>query len=262
MPTTNATDGTPLHYRVLGDGPRDVVLVHGWMVSGAVWDSMLEKLDMTGLRLLVLDHRGTGQSGRPTSGYSLEQYAKDVLAVADHAKAQRFTLVGHSMGGQIAKWVASEAPARVTGLVLLNTVPASGLPLPPDAAGLFRTSAGDREKQKTILGLACKQLSPESLEALLKDSGDVSKDAIEQCFDSWTAGGFAHRLAAITAPTLVVATDDPFLPPVFLKQAVVGLIQNARLTHLPGPGHYPQVERPAETAALLSAFLAGNAAQA
>ncbi|NOK36412.1 alpha/beta hydrolase [Corallococcus exercitus] len=262
MPTTNATDGTPLHYRVLGDGPRDVVLVHGWMVSGAVWDPMLEKLDMTGLRLLVLDHRGSGQSGRPTSGYSLEQYAKDVLAVADHAKAKRFTLVGHSMGGQIAKWVAAEAPERVSGLVLLNPVPASGLPLPPDAAGLFRTSAGDREKQKTILGLACKQLSPESLEVLLKDSGAVGKDAIEQCFDSWTAGGFAHRLSAITAPTLVVATDDPFLPPVFLKQAVVGLIQNARLTHLPGPGHYPQVERPAEMAALLSAFLAGNAAQA
>ena len=262
MPTTNATDGTPLHYRVLGDGPRDVVLVHGWMVSGAVWDSMLEKLDMTGLRLIVPDHRGTGASGRPASGYTLEQYAKDVLAVADHAKAQRFAVVGHSMGGQIAKWVAADAPARVSGLVLLNTVPAAGLPLPPDAAGLFRTSAGDREKQKTILGLACKQLSPESLEALLKDSGAVSKDAIEQCFDSWTAGGFADRLSAITAPTLVVATDDPFLPPVFLKQAVVGLIRNARMTHLPGPGHYPQVERPAETAALVSAFLAGNAAQA
>ncbi|RKG92687.1 alpha/beta fold hydrolase [Corallococcus terminator] len=262
MATTTATDGTLLHYRVLGDGPRTVVLVHGWMVSGSVWDAMIEKLDLTGLRLVVPDHRGTGKSGRPTSGYSLEQYAKDVLAVADHSEAKRFALVGHSMGGQIAKWVASEAPERVSGLVLLNSVPASGLPLPPDAAGLFRTSAGDREKQKTILGLACKQLSPESLENLLKDSGDVSKDAIEQCFDAWTAGGFAHRLASITAPTLVVATDDPFLPPVFLKQAVVALIQNARLTHLPGPGHYPQVERPAETAALLGSFLAGSSAQA
>ncbi|NNB87884.1 alpha/beta hydrolase [Corallococcus exiguus] len=262
MPTTNATDGTPLHYRVLGDGPRDVVLVHGWMVSGAVWDAMLEQLDRTGLRIIVPDHRGTGQSGRPTSGYTLAQYAKDVLTVADHAGAKSFALVGHSMGGQIAQWVAAEAPSRVTGLVLANSVPASGLPLPPDAAGLFRGSAGDREKQKTILGLACKQLSPESLEALLKDSGAVSKDAIEQCFDSWTTGGFADRLSAITAPTLVVATDDPFLPPVFLKQAVVGLIRNARLAHLPGPGHYPQVERPAETAALLASFLAGNAAQA
>ncbi|RKH13513.1 alpha/beta hydrolase [Corallococcus sp. CA053C] len=262
MPTTTATDGTTLHYRVLGDGPRAVVLVHGWMTSGAVWDAMVEKLDLTGLRLVVPDHRGSGGSGRPASGYALEQYAKDVLAVADHAGAKRFALVGHSMGGQIAQWVASEAPARVTGLVLMTSVPAAGLPLPPDAAGLFRTSAGDRAKQQTILGLACKQLSPESLEGMLKDATGVSKEAIEQSFDAWTAGGFAQRLAAITAPTLVVATDDPFLPPVFLKQAVAGPIQNARMTYLPGPGHYPQVERPVETAALLSAFLAGNAAQA
>ena len=110
MPTTTATDGTTLHYRVLGDGPRSVVLVHGWMMSGAVWDAMLEKLDMTGLRLVVPDHRGTGESGRPASGYSLEQYAKDVLAVADHAGAKRFSLVGHSMGGQIAQWVACGGP--------------------------------------------------------------------------------------------------------------------------------------------------------
>lgn len=262
MPTTTATDGTTLHYRVFGDGPRAVVLVHGWMTSGAVWDAMVEKLDVTGLRLVVPDHRGTGASGRPASGFTLEQYAKDVLAVADHAGAKRFTLVGHSMGGQIAQWVASEVPARVAGLVLLNPVPAAGLPLPPDAAGLFRTSPGDRGKQQTILGLACKQLSPDSLEGMLKDAGAVSKEAIEQAFDAWTAGGFAPRLAAITAPTLVLATDDPFLPPVFLQQAVAGLIQNARMTHLPGPGHYPQVERPAETAALVSAFLAGNSAQA
>src|SRR5687768_5588229 len=68
MPTTSASDGTSLNYRVLGDGPRNVVLVHGWMVSGAVWNAMLEKLDLTGLRLVVMDHRGTGQSGKPLGG--------------------------------------------------------------------------------------------------------------------------------------------------------------------------------------------------
>jgi non-heme chloroperoxidase len=74
------------------------------------------------------------------------------------------------------------------------------------------------------------------------------------------AGGFAERLSAIKAPTLVVATDDPFLPPAFLRQAVVSLIRGARLAVLPGPGHYVQVERPRETAALLEAFLAGLSA--
>jgi non-heme chloroperoxidase len=257
MPVVASSDQTPLHYRVIGNGPRNVLLVHGWMVSGAVYDDLVEKLDTTGLRLVIPDLRGTGGSGAPASGYTLEQHVRDVLAVADHAGLERFTVVGHSMGGQVAQWVAAQVPSRVEGLVALCTVPASGMALPPEAVGLFRTSAGDREKQKTILGLACKQLPEESLARLLKDAATLGKAAIEGGFDAWTGGGFEPKLASITAPTLVVATDDPFLPPAFLREKVVNLIRGARLTYLPGPGHYPQVERPAETAALLTSFLAG-----
>jgi pimeloyl-ACP methyl ester carboxylesterase len=224
-----------------------------------VWNDFVELLDTTGLRLIIPDARGTGQSGRPAGGYTLEQYAQDYIAVADHAGAQRFTVVGHSMGGQIAQWVASAVPERVEAMALLNTVPASGMQLPPEAVGLFRTSGGDREKQKAILGMACKQLSAPALEKALADAGQVSPEAVVGCFDAWTAGGFADRLARIAAPTLVVATDDPFLPPAFLKQAVVAPIRGARMAYLPGPGHYPQVERPAETVALVGAFLAGSA---
>ncbi|MBZ4417462.1 alpha/beta fold hydrolase [Myxococcus sp. RHSTA-1-4] len=258
MPTTSASDGTSLHYRVIGDGPRTVVLVHGWMVSGAVWNAMVERLDLTGLRLVIPDSRGTGQSGKPAGGYTLKGLAEDVLAVADAAGAKRFTVVGHSMGGQLAQWVAAQAPERVEALMLVNTVPAAGLPLPPDAAGLFRTSAGNREKQTTIINLSCKQATPEMVEEMLKDAANTSAPALEGIFDAWTAGGFADKLSAITAPTLVVATDDAFLPPAFLRDAVVKPIRRARLTYLPGPGHYPQVERPVEMAALVSAFLAGS----
>jgi pimeloyl-ACP methyl ester carboxylesterase len=257
MPTVASSDQTPIHYRVLGDGPRDVLLVHGWMMSGAVYDGLVEKLDLAGLRLVIPDLRGSGQSGSPAGGYTLEQHVRDVLAVVNHAGLKRFTVVGHSMGGQLAQWIAAQEASRVEGLVLLNTVPASGMQLPPEAAGLFRTSANDREKQKIILGLACKQLPEAALERLLKDAGAVAKASIEGSFDAWTGGGFEAKLASITAPTLVVATDDPFLPPAFLREKVVNLIKGARLAYLPGPGHYPAAERPAETAALLTSFLAG-----
>ncbi|HZH16722.1 MAG TPA: alpha/beta hydrolase [Archangium sp.] len=258
MPSVASSDQTPIHYRVVGDGPRNVLFVHGWMMSGAVFNELVELLDTTGLRLVIPDLRGSGASGAPASGYTLEQHARDVLAVVEHAGLERFTVVGHSMGGQLAQWVAAQEPSRVDGVVLLNTVPASGMQLPPDAVGLFRTSANDREKQKIILGLACKQLSGAALERLLTVAGAVARGSIEGSFDAWTGGGFEAKLASITAPTLVVATDDPFLPPAFLREKVVGLIQNARLAYLPGPGHYPQVERPAETAALLTSFLAGQ----
>jgi non-heme chloroperoxidase len=257
MPTFISDDGVSLSYRVLGEGSQAVMLVHGWMASGAVFDPMIELMSLRGVRLLVPDLRGTGASLAARTGFTLERYARDVIALADHEKLGRFALVGHSMGGQIAQRVAAEVPGRVSGLALLCSVPASGMALPPDAAGLFRTSGGDAGKQGTILDLACKQLSAEDRARMVADAGAISPECIQAAFDAWTGGGFAERLSRILAPTLVLATDDPFLPPAFLAETVVTPIARARLVYLPGPGHYPQVERPKETTAIVSAFLAG-----
>jgi pimeloyl-ACP methyl ester carboxylesterase len=227
------------------------------MVSGAVYNDILEGFDLDGVRLIVPDLRGAGGSGKPEGGYTLERHAKDVLAVADHERAESFVVVGHSMGGQIAQWIAAAHPARVSGVVLLCTVPAAGMQLPDDARGLFRGSAGSREAQTTILNLACTSLSEASRSRLLDDAAGVAAPAIQEGFDAWTGGGFADRLSQVRAPTLVVATDDPFLKPDFLRQTVASQIKGARLAVLPGAGHYPQVERPRETAAILQAYLAG-----
>jgi pimeloyl-ACP methyl ester carboxylesterase len=161
------------------------------------------------------------------------------------------------MGGQIAPWLAITQPQRVSGIVLLCTVPAAGIPLPDDARGLFRNSGGNRAAQQTILGLACKELTEAARERLLDDAATVATPCIEQAFDAWTQGGFADRLSSIKAPTLVIATDDPFLPPAFLQASVVDPIAGARMAVLSGPGHYVQIERPKESAAILQAFLAG-----
>ena len=258
-------DGVHLAVRVFGgarkadahdvDVDLDVILVHGWMMSGAVFDDLLEVLNLDGLRIIVPDLRGSGRSERPEDGYSLARYAADVLTVADAVGARRFVVVGHSMGGQIAQLLAAQHPERVAGLVLLCPVPGAGMALPADAQALFRGCAEQREPQRIILDLACKQLDPARRERLLDDSMQTARACIQQAFDAWTAGGIRDKLQHVTAPTLVVATDDPFLPPAFLREQVVGPIAGARLCYLPGPGHYPQVERPRETAALLTAFL-------
>jgi non-heme chloroperoxidase len=257
MQNVSANDGVSMAYRQLGSGPTHVLLVHGWMVSGAVYDDLIAALDDQGLSLIVPDLRGSGASGRPASGYTIEQHAADAVAVADAAGARSFVVVGNSMGGQIALYIAAAHADRVRGAALFCPVPPSGIALPDDARGLFRGSAGNRGMQATILGLACKQLSDEARERLLDDAGKVAPAAIEQGFDAWTRGGFVEKMAEVKAPVLVVGTDDPFLPAAFLRQEVVRRVPRGTFVYLPGPGHYPQVERPRETAAILSAFVAG-----
>jgi pimeloyl-ACP methyl ester carboxylesterase len=254
MTTTN--DGVKLAYRVVGSGPRTVIAVHGWMTSSRVYDDLVAAIDPTGLRIIVPDLRGSGDSDKPATGYTIERYAQDILGLADDLGVGNFTLVGHSMGGAISQWIAAHAPGRVDGMLLLCPVPASGVPFPPEAAALFR-NADNAGAHTAILGMACTNLSDAGREHLLAAAATVPTHCIAEAFDAWAGANFADKLSAVTARTLVVATDDPFLPPAFLRQTIVDPIAGARLAVLHGAGHYPLVERTGETAALVEGFLAG-----
>jgi len=250
-------DGVGVTYRTIGEGKRALVFVHGWMMSGAVFEDLAAALDTTDLKLVLLDLRGAGDSDRPESGYTLQRFADDVCSVIDHAGLTRPIVVGHSMGGQVAQLVAASRPDTVAGLILINPVPATGLPLPDDAAALFRGSATDRDKQGVILDIACKQLSPAAKARLVGVAATVSPSCIGESLDAWVTGGTDTHLAAIRAPTLVLASDDEFIPRPLLREQVVDKIKGARLAWLPGSGHYAPAEQPAAVAAVVDAFVAG-----
>lgn len=248
--------GHRLAVRVVGDGPHTIVLLHGWMASSAVWNNLLPLLDLEGRRLLLPDLRGIGASTAPaTASYRLDDFITDNVAILDAFDVDTATVIGNSMGGQSALLLAATHPARVGAVVGLCPVPTTGIPLPDDARGLFCTSGGDRAKQATILGLASPTMADDVKQRLLDNAGTIAAEIIRATFESWSAGVDVD-LAAIRAKTLIVGTDDPFLPPAFLNGAVVAPITGARFAFLPGPGHYPQVEAPAMTAAIVNAFLA------
>ncbi|RDV38431.1 alpha/beta hydrolase [Bradymonadaceae bacterium TMQ3] len=245
-------DGRTLAYHIHGEGSEDLVLVHGWMVSGAVFNRLLPLLD-TRFRVIIPDHRGAGESASCAT-YGLEDYVADLDAIAQHAGASSFNLLGHSMGGQIAQLYAATYPEKVKKLALINTVPATGMQLPPEAHELFINAGEKREMLNAILGMATLDLPDGALEELLDDAMTIPADCVRQSYESWTGGGIEASLAKIQATTLVVGTDDPFLPHDFLKAAVVEPINDASFAVVSGAGHYPQVERSSELAALLNDF--------
>lgn len=258
MPQVQTKDGLDIAYRVIGDGDQDLVLVHGWMVSGGVFDELLDALDEASFRLIVPDLRGAGESAKGADSYELSDYVGDVRAVVDDAGAETFGLVGHSMGGAIAQLFAATHPDRVERLALISPVPASGMELPAEADELFFNSGENREAQGAILDMACLDLPEAARERLLDAAGDIPAVCIQKSYRAWTGGGFADQLGNITANTLVIASDDPFLPTDFLQAVVVDPIERAEMTKIDGAGHYIQVERTAETADLLSSFFAAS----
>jgi pimeloyl-ACP methyl ester carboxylesterase len=89
-----AADGVDLAYRVLGKGTLPVLLVHGWMVSGEIWDDLAAALDVRDLRLVIPDLRGAGAAGRPDSGDDLARHVAELWTVLEHAHAKKPIVIG------------------------------------------------------------------------------------------------------------------------------------------------------------------------
>lgn len=258
MPVIRADDQTELSYRVVGNGTHTVVLLHGWMTTGAVFDRLVEHLSLNDLRLLIPDLRGAGASGRSRSAYRLWRFARDVLAIADAEGAATFTVVGHGMGGQIAQRLAVAASERLRGMFLICSLPVTGQAVPQPLRAFFQGCAGDAERLGNMIDLSCLQLSAAERERLVEIAVTLEAGYVSGSFEAWT-GGFEADLSRIDVPTVVLATDDPYYPREVQERDVAARIPGARLCYLPGPGQLPHAERPAEAAALLEAFLGGLA---
>lgn len=112
-------------------GPDDglpVIALHGWLDNANSFARLAPKL--RGLRIIALDLAGHGYSEhRPLgAGYSLADYAHDVVGAAEQLGWQRFGLLGHSLGAVIATQLAGALPERVSHLALIDGV------VPPTAA--------------------------------------------------------------------------------------------------------------------------------
>ena len=117
-----AADGTAIAYETLGEGPP-VVLVHGFGAHRAItWanTSWYQTLSRAGRRLVALDCRGHGQSGKPYDQPSYEEgrMAADVLTVLDTLGIIKADIIGYSMGGHIAIRLMHDAPHRIRHAVL------------------------------------------------------------------------------------------------------------------------------------------------
>ena len=258
MPTVRTDDGVNIFYKTVGTGPRDVLFLHGWGGSARYWDEVLKNLDLTGLRAITTSFRGHGDSDKADAGYSIERFADDMFAVANDAQAEKFVLVGFSMSGKYAQYMAVTQPGRVVGLVLVAPVGASEFPLPPETERSFCEAAGNPDEIKTLLApLSRVPIRRESMETYLDDFVKIPRAVLESTFSMFSRTAFVDRVKAITAPTLVIGGEyDPFMPRDYLLTEVVSRIPRARLAELPC-GHELPHEMPVETAALLTAFLAG-----
>ena len=119
MPTLRLTDAE-IYYEVHGHG-QAIVFLSETACDGEVWKIHQVPEFSKDHRVIIHDYRGTGQSSKPSIDYTTQMFARDVIGLMDHLKADDAIVVGHSMGGRVAQLLALDYPGRVKKLVLAST---------------------------------------------------------------------------------------------------------------------------------------------
>jgi len=247
--TTN--NGIKIYWEEHGSG-EPLLLIMGLGASLDQWRRTLPALSAH-YRTIVFDNRGVGKTDMPEGPYPIATMAEDARCVLDAAGVQSAHVYGISMGGMIAQELALQYPARVRKLVLGCTSP-----------GGPQVVRADAEANALLMNRPNMTID-EALEAsipILYDS-HTPRERIDEdlairrktyppaaAFMSQMMGIFAwqswDRVAAITAPTLVIHGASDRLVPPGNGELIAGRIPGAKWVLLPNAGHiYPtdQTER-------------------
>jgi pimeloyl-ACP methyl ester carboxylesterase len=243
-------------YQVVGDGPFDLVVVHGWVQSfDAGWE--IESIERfyrrlaSFSRLILFDKRGTGLSDRvaPHDLPTLETRMDDMRAVMDEVGSERAAVFGHSEGGAMCALFAATYPERTRALVMdgsaARTAWAPDYPIGATdevidervqrilanwgadyVRALFElmapSIADDEELLRAHIRAALRAASPAAAAALTRMSAMID---------------VRHVLPAIRVPTLVMHRSDEVMAEA--SRDVGKRIPGARVVELPGADHMP-----------------------
>ncbi len=246
--------GERIFYEVSGDGPP-VVLGHSLLCDGRMWDGVVPSLARTH-RVVNVDFRGhRHSSGRVP--FSLEDLADDWLAIMDAEKIDRAALVGLSMGGMVSMRLALRAPDRVAAMVILDSAAAPESLRKKIEYGVMaetfrRIGPLDpliARALKILFGKTAQRARPELLEREAARTKEQDPLGIYHATHAVVRRrSIEKELAAIKAPTLVIAgTEDTATTPERNEQIAAG-IPGTALILLPHVGHLSAVEAPEQVA--------------
>jgi pimeloyl-ACP methyl ester carboxylesterase len=267
--------GLELAVAEAGEGGEPLLLVHGFTGAKEDFTDFLDRFAAEGWHAVTFDNRGHGRSGKPASvdAYMLGAFADDVLGVADEVfgAGVPFALLGHSMGGAIAQLVATRSPARLTRLVLMDTVhgPIHGIDPEMVEAGIAVVRARGMqgmidvyaEREGPLTTPADRRVRAERPgyvefgERKMRDSSpDMYEAVARQLVHS---DDRLEALSYLALPALVVVgeQDEPFLAD---SERMAKAIAGAELAVIADAGHSPQFENPEAWWIVVSGFLAGG----
>lgn len=271
--SVNGADGARLHVEQEGaeEGPV-LVFTHGWGLSARMWAEA--RRDLGGRYGLVFwDLPGSGRSGRPPAGYSIEGFAEDLYAVVDSLPPHRpVVLVGHSIGGMTTLTLCARHPEllnrRVVAVALMNTTYANPLttmalaglftrlqplveaacrfePLVSPLTWLMNWQAylsGATHLAARLVGFGARP-TREQLDRIARLPTKISPAVQAHGNLAMIHWSVAERLARIDVPALVFVGGRDLVTKDHAGEDIAAALPQARLVRVEDAGHMGPVER-------------------
>lgn len=251
---------TLLHSVRYGSGSTTIVFLGSLGSTVDMWLPQLDALSHDAT-VIALDHRGHGRSPIGTEPGSIKALADASLATLDSLNVESFHLVGLSLGGAVAQYLAAVEPVRVQTVSLLCTAAKFSEP-----DGWIDRACLAREQGMEALAdaIVSRWFSPGFLEAKpatvahYRDMIEsVSDQGYAMCCDALADWDFTAELGRITQPVLTIASaDDPATPPETLQIIADGVAHGRAKIVSPG-AHVPTIEVPDQINDLLRAHILG-----
>lgn len=233
-----------LSYRIVGQG-SPLVLIHGFGVSGQIWQAVLPALARRH-QVFVVDLPGYGKSTF-TPPWRLREMAPLLITWLQGLKLSSVALMGQSMGGAIALHLSVLVPEMVERLVLVSS---AGIPLNSSFPELFWRSLRSMLQPGNggyPVGLVRDVLRPRPVLFWQNTQEMLQSD-------------FRAEIAEVRTPALIIWGEQDLLLPLALGQALYAALPHASFVTLPNCGHRPMLAYPERISALTLDFLAEGSA--
>lgn len=200
---------------------------------------------------ILVDLPGHGASAGAGRA-SIADYALDIVALLDALSIDSAIILGHSMGGAIAQWLALEHAARAGAIVLAGTGPR----LPVNPALITGIAEAPDATISSIIRWMWSRNTPDDL---IQQSANImlatDPTVIQADFVACDSFDVSQRLEELAIPTLILAGEDDKMTPLSLSRKLARGIAGSELTVVPNAGHMMLLEQPEHCAKLIEAWL-------
>ena len=254
-------DCLKIHFEDLGSGPP-VVLGHSFLCSGEMWSPQVPKLAERH-RVINIDERGHGHSGKLSEPFDLYDMVDDVLAVLDHLGIKNAVWAGLSIGGMVAMRAAITVPNRVSGLILVDTHAGAETPykkLKYRAMAIGVKTIGTRPFlpaiSKLMFGITTRRRDPELVKVWEERFASVDVPSMLLGLRALVRrDSVVDRLRSIEIPSLVIVGDEDVSLPVTCSKEIADSLPNSSLVVIPESGHLSSLEQPEAVTKAMQRFL-------